>query len=52
MHTILGLIDIHDDFFDGSLGSTGAFTTLPKVYELLDDHQWLAVHRCIVGLAF
>ncbi|KAJ4991103.1 isochorismatase [Stagonosporopsis vannaccii] len=39
-HTALLLIDIQNDFINGSLGSPRASAILPKVYGLLDDHQW------------
>lgn len=34
------MIDIQNDFINGSLGSPRASAILPKVYELLDNHQW------------
>ncbi|KAF1978164.1 Isochorismatase hydrolase [Bimuria novae-zelandiae CBS 107.79] len=36
----LVLIDIQNDFIDGSLGSPRASAILPKVYKLLEDHEW------------
>lgn len=38
--TALVLIDIQNDFINGSLGSPRASAILPKVYKLLDDHEW------------
>jgi nicotinamidase/pyrazinamidase len=34
------LIDNQNDFISGSLGNARAPTILPKVYQLLDDHEW------------
>jgi nicotinamidase/pyrazinamidase len=34
------LIDIQNDFITGSLNNTRAPSILPKVYQLLDDHEW------------
>jgi nicotinamidase/pyrazinamidase len=34
------LIDTQNDFINGSLGNSRAPAILPKVYQLLDDHQW------------
>jgi nicotinamidase-related amidase len=39
-HTALVLIDIQNDFITGSLNNTRAPLILPKVYQLLDDHEW------------
>jgi nicotinamidase-related amidase len=38
--TALVLIDIQNDFITGSLGSPRAPAILPKVYQLLDNHEW------------
>ncbi|KAH7090563.1 Isochorismatase-like protein [Paraphoma chrysanthemicola] len=38
--TALVLIDIQNDFITGALGSTRAPAILPKVYQLLDNHEW------------
>ena len=38
--TALVLIDIQNDFINGSLGSPRAPAILPKVYQLLDEHTW------------
>ncbi|KAL5416963.1 hypothetical protein PMIN03_001806 [Paraphaeosphaeria minitans] len=34
------LIDIQNDFINGSLNNPRAPAILPKVYKLLDDHEW------------
>ncbi|KAF1962795.1 Isochorismatase hydrolase [Byssothecium circinans] len=34
------LIDIQNDFITGSLNNSRAASILPKVYKLLDDHEW------------
>ena len=34
------LIDIQNDFITGSLNNTRAPSILPKVYQLLDNHEW------------
>jgi len=39
-HTALVLIDIQNDFITGSLANPRAPAILPKVYKLLDEHQW------------
>ncbi|KAF2131016.1 Isochorismatase hydrolase [Dothidotthia symphoricarpi CBS 119687] len=38
--TALILVDIQNDFVNGSLGSPRSSAILPKVYTLLDDHEW------------
>jgi nicotinamidase-related amidase len=38
--TALVLIDIQNDFITGSLNNSRAPAILPKVYKLLDDHEW------------
>ncbi|KAF2639388.1 Isochorismatase hydrolase [Massarina eburnea CBS 473.64] len=38
--TALVLIDIQNDFITGSLNNSRAPSILPKVYQLLDDHEW------------
>ncbi|KAF2005167.1 Isochorismatase hydrolase [Amniculicola lignicola CBS 123094] len=38
--TALVLVDIQNDFITGSLGSPRASSILPKVYQLLDNHDW------------
>lgn len=39
-NTALVLIDIQNDFINGSLRNPRAPAILPKVYDLLDSHQW------------
>lgn len=39
-NTALVLIDIQNDFITGSLNNSRAQAILPKVYQLLDDHDW------------
>ncbi|CAO2651149.1 Nn.00g094460.m01.CDS01 [Neocucurbitaria sp. VM-36] len=39
-NTALVLIDVQNDFIDGSLANPRAPAILPKVYQLLDDHEW------------
>ncbi|KAF2708495.1 hypothetical protein K504DRAFT_535085 [Pleomassaria siparia CBS 279.74] len=39
-NTALILIDIQNDFITGSLNNSRAPSILPKVYQLLDDHEW------------
>ncbi|KAJ4298034.1 hypothetical protein N0V90_005933 [Kalmusia sp. IMI 367209] len=39
-NTALVLIDIQNDFINGSLGNPRAPAILPKVYKLLDEHEW------------
>lgn len=34
------LIDVQNDFINGSLANPRAPAILPKLYELLDDHEW------------
>ncbi|KAK7180048.1 hypothetical protein DPSP01_010715 [Paraphaeosphaeria sporulosa] len=38
--TALVLIDIQNDFINGSLNNPRAPAILPRVYKLLDDHEW------------
>lgn len=39
-NTALAIIDVQNDFITGSLGSPRAPAILPKIYQLLDDHEW------------
>ncbi|KAF1851833.1 Isochorismatase hydrolase [Cucurbitaria berberidis CBS 394.84] len=38
--TALVVIDVQNDFINGSLANPRAPAILPKVYQLLDDHEW------------
>lgn len=38
--TALLLIDIQNDFINGSLGSPRAYNIFPTVYNLLDNHEF------------
>ncbi|KAF3020195.1 hypothetical protein E8E14_010850 [Neopestalotiopsis sp. 37M] len=39
-NTALVLIDVQNDFITGSLNNSRAPAILPKIYQLLDDHEW------------
>ncbi|XXG97646.1 hypothetical protein Hte_003953 [Hypoxylon texense] len=39
-NTALAIIDVQNDFINGSLGSPRASAILPKIYQLLDNHEW------------
>ncbi|KAI0181893.1 Isochorismatase hydrolase [Hypoxylon sp. FL1284] len=39
-NTALAIIDVQNDFINGSLGNPRAPSILPKIYQLLDDHEW------------
>jgi hypothetical protein len=38
--TALVIVDVQNDFITGSLNNSRAPAILPKVYQLLDDHEW------------
>ncbi|KAI0843792.1 Isochorismatase hydrolase [Hypoxylon sp. FL0890] len=38
--TALAIIDVQNDFITGSLANPRAPVILPKIYQLLDDHEW------------
>ncbi|KAI1800184.1 Isochorismatase hydrolase [Daldinia bambusicola] len=38
--TALVIIDVQNDFINGSLANPRAPSILPKIYQLLDDHEW------------
>ncbi|KAI0900405.1 Isochorismatase hydrolase [Annulohypoxylon nitens] len=39
-NTALAIIDVQNDFINGSLANPRAPVILPKIYQLLDDHEW------------
>ncbi|KAI1388379.1 Isochorismatase hydrolase [Hypoxylon trugodes] len=39
-NTALAIIDVQNDFINGSLANPRAPAILPKVYQLLDNHEW------------
>ncbi|OTB05356.1 hypothetical protein M426DRAFT_21949 [Hypoxylon sp. CI-4A] len=38
--TALAIIDVQNDFINGSLANPRAPAILPKIYQLLDNHEW------------
>ncbi|KAI1381452.1 Isochorismatase hydrolase [Hypoxylon crocopeplum] len=39
-NTALAIIDVQNDFITGSLANPRAPAILPKIYQLLDNHEW------------
>ncbi|KAI1461057.1 Isochorismatase hydrolase [Annulohypoxylon moriforme] len=39
-NTALAIIDVQNDFINGSLANPRAPVILPKIYQLLDNHEW------------
>ncbi|KAI2473339.1 hypothetical protein F4781DRAFT_380041 [Annulohypoxylon bovei var. microspora] len=39
-NTALAIIDVQNDFINGSLANPRAPVILPKIYQLLDKHEW------------
>ncbi|KAI5898936.1 Isochorismatase hydrolase [Schizophyllum commune H4-8] len=39
-NTALLIVDIQYDFINGTLSNDRAYSILPKIYQLLDEHEW------------